>query len=100
MSYTHTMDFYTLYDEMECMITLFTEACNALDMLYEQMDSDGFRYEDKFEEWKAINFSRRLPMYLSTYRVIQRDLENTVKLMEVCAEQVFEVYKSQKEAVV
>lgn len=100
MNCTHDMEFHNLHDELNNLVVLLTEACSALDMLHEQMEADGFQYEERFEKWKAINFSRRLPMYLSTYRVIQRDLENTVKLMEVCAEQVFEVYKSQKEAVV
>ncbi len=99
MSYTHTMDLYKLHDELDYLVALLTEACSALDMLYERMDADGFQREDRFEEWKAINFSHRLPMYLSTYRVIQRDLENTVKLVEACSEQV-SAYSMQEEAVI
>lgn len=97
MSAPKNMDLYTIHGELDCLITLLTEACSALDVLYEQMECEGFQQKESFEEWKAINFSRRFPMFLSTYRVIQRDLENTVKLMEINAEQIFDAYMAQKE---
>ena len=51
------------------------DTISALQVLEEGLDRDGYQTEANFQEWRAVNFSRRFPMYLNTYRMLCRNLQ-------------------------
>lgn len=78
-----------------------TELCeinNALRVLDECMETDGYQSKENFEEWKAINFAKRYPLYQSAFRVICRDLERVIGELRTNVDLMCDAAKAGKEA--
>ena len=71
-------DFFSVISEVESIHPELREVADALLILEDSIEKEGFQSEDNFEEWVAINFSKRLPLYMSTLSVIRRDLNRTI----------------------
>lgn len=67
------------------------EALDALSLLDEGLEHEGYQYEDKFDEFKAINFVKRFPMYYSALQIITRDLRTSVKEMKAEIDRLYAI---------
>lgn len=66
--------FYKMFSQIDDVHSVLAEAVDAMQILDDFMEEEGFMHERNFEEWRAINFSKRFPLYLNTFRVILRDI--------------------------
>lgn len=60
---------------MEYTESHLAETCDALRIIIEGIEHEGLQSEEQFEEWKAIHFAHRVPLYLSSLNVALRELE-------------------------
>lgn len=89
----------TIFDAASVMDGTHAELCeiyDALQVLDDSMEEEGYQPEGKFEDWKAINFARRYPVYQSTFRVICRDLARIIDELKTNADSMYA--DSRKEA--
>ena len=62
-----------------------TAACNLEELsdafwyLREGFESEGYQHKTSFNDWKAISFAQRFPMYLSVYDVLINSVSRIVK---------------------
>lgn len=80
----------------------YSELCEIRDSLLvldECMETDGYQSEENFEEWKAINFAKRFPLYQSTYRIILRDLMRVIDELQTNMDLMYDAAKAGKETV-
>ena len=66
-------------NEVQDVDAYLTDAVNALQLLYENLESEGLQPRDKITAWKAVNFVRRFDYYLSTLYLIKTTLINCEK---------------------
>lgn len=64
--------------EIDCCICELEDAICALRLLDEFFDQEGYQPEDQFENWKAISFAKRFPMYLYTFRTLTNGIARIV----------------------
>lgn len=92
------MDLWDAACDMDNFQALLSEDADALEVLYDKMEAEGYQTEEHFEEWQAINFVHRFPMYLSAMRVIRRDAEQNVAALRAASDKACEAHTEQKEA--
>ena len=63
-----------------------TDVVNALQLLYENLESEGYQPADKIVEWQAVNFVRRFDYYLSTLFLIKTTLQGCQKQLGAAIE--------------
>lgn len=63
---------------IDCVHSELGGISDALLLLDDFLEAEGTMTEETFEEWRAINFVKRFPLYLSTFRVICRDLDRVI----------------------
>lgn len=71
-------DFFRAISRVDDVRCELGEVSAALQILDDFMESEGAMTAETFEKWKAINFAKRFPLYLSTFRVIWRDLARAI----------------------
>lgn len=76
--------------ESESLCTDLDDLQNAMQIFYESLENE--LPGSKIEEWQAICFTRRYPLYLGTFRVICRELERIVGVTQ--SQHRFDVYRS------
>ena len=74
------------------------EILDALQVLDECMEEDGYQNKENFEEWKAINFANRYPLYQSAFRVICRDLVRVIGELRTNTDLMYDAVKAEKKA--
>ena len=92
----------TIFDAAASADKTHKELCeirDALQVLDECMEDDGYQNEENFEEWKAISFAMRYPIYQSTYRVICRDLMRAIDELRTNTDLMYDAAKAEKKAV-
>lgn len=90
----------TLFEAAASADNIHTELCeirDALQVLDECMEGDGYQNQENFKEWKAINFARRFPIYQSTYRIILRDLMRVIDDLRANTDLMYDALKLGKE---
>lgn len=89
-------DLWDINDDLDSTLSYIDETTDALDVLYEKMELEGYQSGERFDEAKAISFAKRFPQYFSTLNVIRRELERNIKDIRSISESVFEAYVAQK----
>lgn len=91
-------DLYDAASKIDISKIQIDEDLDALQLLYETLESEGYQPEDRFEECKAVNFGHRFPMHLSALQVILRDINRSIKDMQSEIERLYELdFKQRKE---
>ena len=85
-------DFVQAVEYAQCY---FDEVNDALRVLHEELETEGYQSKENFEDWRAINFAQRFPMYLSTLNLIRRENE---RLTDQLRQAIDLRYKERKEA--
>ena len=89
----------SLFDAAVLMDNAHAELCqifDAMQLLDEGMEDEGFQPEDKLEEWRAVNFVKRFPLYLSLFRVICQDLHRVINEMQVGSDLIYAASRKEK----
>lgn len=92
-----------LFDAASSMDTVHTELSqvyDALQVLGEAINRESFRPGSKLEEWRAINFFRRSPIYLNTFIMICRDFARVLDEMQDGVNSTYAASKEAKETTV
>lgn len=66
--------FYGIEAEAEDCYMRIRDVLYAFSTLDDVFDREGFREKGEIEDWEARCFMERFPLFLSTYRVICREL--------------------------
>ena len=61
----------------------------SLDLISDMMSSEGYQAPEAVDELKAIIFSRRLPLYLSTISVILHDFSQILDELDEAIEETY-----------
>lgn len=92
------MDIYDVANGVDGELSYLLETADAMDMLYESLESEGYQSEERFEDCKAISFAHRFPAYLSTMNVLRRALRQNIRDIQDEVDKGFQAYSEQKEA--
>ena len=84
-----TKDNAEFRDNIETGLSFLSETVDALVVLSDCL-GEGFQYPEKFEEWRAIAFTHRLPRFLSLCNVIERDVRRLLTEMDEAVERTYE----------
>lgn len=80
---------------MDDNCTDLLQILDALSILDDDLEREGYQPENGFTEWKAIAFAKRFPMYLSALRVVCRDLRRVTDQMDADADRIMDAYKKE-----
>lgn len=89
----------TLFDAsvcLECLSADLMDISAALQVFDESLGMDGFQQE-KINEWEAVLFAKRLPLYISLLRVIKNDLSGIIHGIDADADTLRKAHDVQKE---
>lgn len=67
--------------EIESELSFVEEGLDALGLLMDNIELEGFQYPECFDDNKAILFSRQFPSYFSAFNVVLRDLNTRARAM-------------------
>lgn len=90
------IDLWSAASAIEGEVTAAEEIADAFRVLYEEMEAEGYQTKENFEEWKALNFAARFPMYLSTFNVLIRALRQNISEAREDVDAMYEAHKGQK----
>lgn len=71
-------DFFDAISAVDCARSELGEISEALQLFGDYMEKEGLQTKENFEEWRAIQFSKRFPLYFSSFNVICRDFIRAV----------------------
>ena len=83
--------------KIEAVHSYLEEDWDAMNVLRECLERDGFQTEEHFNDALAINFVIRFPCYLSLLDVIWRDLGNNIKDILSISQDMHEASHAEKE---
>lgn len=72
------------------------EAADAMLLLQDVLEDEGFQAEDEFDETMAILFARRFPMHFSTYSLILRSFQSSIKELAEASDRAYDLCNAQK----
>lgn len=81
---------------MDSAVTELAQALDALLVLDEIMELNGFQAEGNFNEMAAINFSLHFPIYLNTFRVICNELSRITGKLQENVNSIYAAARAQK----
>ena len=67
--------------KIECGLSFLGETAVAFEELYQRIEDEGYQRPEKFSYERAIFFARRIPLFLSIYNVLMRDLKQQLENM-------------------
>lgn len=78
---------------LDCFRSELLSLLDAMHLFDENFEDEAYQPSDKIEEWKAINFVQRSDLYLSTFRVIWRDLKRITDEMGAEVDSMYENHR-------
>ena len=81
--------------DLECELFRIEDVIDTLSVLCDGMENEGYQPEEGFEDWKALAFGHRFPMYLSSIQLVSRSLEDAVEEMKSEIERFYNIETKQ-----
>lgn len=82
-------------DKIDKALTALEGACcdleelaNAFRYLGEGLEDEGYQPESNFENYKAVWFCHRFPMYLSVYNILTANVPRIAKELQTTCEEI------------
>lgn len=92
----------TLFDaasKVEDPVGYLEDDLLALELLYEGLESEGWRHPDKpIDEYKAESFVRRFPRFHASFRIILAELQQRVQELRSIDDELYKASRKEKEA--
>ena len=85
-----TRPHFDIASDIELSVAMLEEIDKLIDILDEAMES-AYQSEEHFDNYKAINFAKRLPMRLALVRVIQRELRIRIEELGKASQRLLEI---------
>lgn len=81
----------------ETLCTELVDLHNAMQIFDESLEDECYQPEGKIENWQAVCFARRYPLYQGTFRVICRELERITGELKANTDLMYSAAREEKE---
>lgn len=83
--------------DVEIAQTRLENVDGAMALLEDVFESEGVQHDDSIDRVKAITFVARLPMFLSAFNVICREIHSVIADLDQVSSKALDAYNAQKE---